>query len=85
MPKLTYSEAAKEVGRARRTIRHWRAQGMPMFWDIRHGQRVRVVDLTVLRRWSRERLKNNPIVQQRIRAEIRREEAAQSATRRDFR
>ena len=56
-----------------------------MFWDIRHGQRVRVVDLTVLRRWSRERLKNNPIVQQRIRAEIRREEAAQSATRRDFR
>lgn len=79
---LTYREAAKRVHRSRRTIRHWRLQGMPMSWDVRDGQRVRVVELRVLLSWWRQRLKNDPIVQQRIRAEKRREVDAQSATRR---
>ncbi|ONI65643.1 hypothetical protein CSIV_05025 [Microbacterium sp. CSI-V] len=76
MPLLTYREAAKRVHRSRRTIRHWRMQGMPMMWALRDGQRVRVVELRVLLSWWRQKLKNDPIVQQRIRAEKRREEAA---------
>lgn len=82
MKQLTYREAAKRVGRSRRTIRYWRLQGMPMGWAVRNGQRVRVVEQTVLLKWWRQRLKNDPIVQQRIRAEKAREVAAQSATRR---
>ncbi|WP_238592333.1 hypothetical protein [Microbacterium sp. CSI-V] len=49
---------------------------MPMMWALRDGQRVRVVELRVLLSWWRQKLKNDPIVQQRIRAEKRREEAA---------
>lgn len=72
MPQqLTYREAAKRVGRSRRTIRHWRLQGMPMDWDVRGGQRVRVVELSVLLRWWRQRLKNDPIHQQRLRVQKR--------------
>lgn len=77
MPQqLTYREAAKRVGRSRRTIRHWRLQGMPMDWDVRGGQKVRVVELSVLLRWWRQRLKNDPIHQQRLRAQKRQQHTA---------
>ena len=81
MPTLTYREAAKRVGRARRTIRHWRLNGMEMTWEIRNGQSVRVVELRVLLAWWRQRLKNDPINQQRIRALKAAEEAAGGSTR----
>lgn len=68
MPTLTYREAAKRVHRSRRTIRHWRTSGMPMGWETRNGQKVRVVDEHTLLAWWRQRMKNDPIRQQRIRA-----------------
>ncbi len=56
MPKLlTYREAAKSIGRTTRAIRYMRQDGMPMGWDIRHGQRVRVVDEQILlKHWPSE-------------------------------
>lgn len=68
MATLTYREAAKRVRRSRRTIRHWRHSGMRMGWEIRDGQRVRVVELDVLLAWWRQRLKNDPVHQQRLRS-----------------
>ena len=82
MPTLTYREAAKRVGRSRRAIQYWRARGMPMAWETRNGQRVRVVELKVLQAWYRQRLKNDPVRQQRIRAQIAAEMEAQGQTRR---
>lgn len=76
MPTLTYREAAARVHRSRRTIRHWRLQGMRMGWEIRDGQRVRVVETKTLLAWWRQRLKNDPVHQQRIRAKKAAEEAA---------
>lgn len=80
---LTYREASKLVGRSRRTLRHWRLNGLPMTWGTRNGQTVRLVEITALRKYARERLRNDPIVQQRIRAEIARERGAQGPTRRE--
>ncbi|AXA95446.1 hypothetical protein [Microbacterium sp. PM5] len=74
---LTYREAAKKIGRTKRCIEYWRARGMVMDWAIRDGQRVRVVQLGVLRAWWRERMKNDPTQPYRIRREIARQEAAQ--------
>lgn len=68
MPQLTYREAAKRVGRTRRAIRYWRQAGMPMSWEIREGQHVRVVDEDTLLTWYRQRLNNNPAHQYRLRA-----------------
>lgn len=82
MKQLTYREAAKRVGRTPRAIRYWRQAGMPMGWAIRNGQRVRVVEISVLLKWWRQRLRNDPIVQQRIRVEKARQAGAQDATRR---
>ncbi|WP_194385351.1 hypothetical protein [Microbacterium luteum] len=70
MPTLTYREAAKRVGRSRRAIQYWRARGMPMEWETRNGQRVRVVEQRTLLAWWRQRLKNDPVHQQRLRAQI---------------
>jgi hypothetical protein len=70
MTMLTYREAAKLVRRSRRTIRHWKLQGMRMEWDRRDGQRVRVVDEAVLIAWWHERMDNDPVWQNRIRAKI---------------
>ncbi|TLF33247.1 hypothetical protein [Microbacterium sp. 5K110] len=84
MPLLTYRQAAKKTGRSMNTIRHWRRQGLPMGWEVRNGQNVRVVDERVLMKWWRERLKNWPPHQYRLRALKRAEEAAQDATRRVF-
>lgn len=64
---LTYREAAARVGRKTRAIRYWRARGMPMEWATREGQRVRVVDETVLLAWWRQRLANWPPHQYRMR------------------
>ena len=36
-------EAAKRVNRSTRAIRRWRLHGMPMGWEVRDGQRVRVL------------------------------------------
>ncbi|MFT4281192.1 hypothetical protein [Microbacterium sp.] len=82
MSMLTYREAARRVGRKPRAIRYWRARGMPMQWEVREGQKVRVVEEDVLLAWWRERLKNDPAHQYRLRAIRRAEEAAQDATRR---
>ena len=57
---LSYREAAKRVRRKPRTIRYWRQRGMPMSWDTRNGQQVRVVELQTLLAWWRERLTNDP-------------------------
>lgn len=77
MSNLTYREAADRVGRSRRTIRHWRHSGMRMGWEVRDGQRVRVVELDVLLAWWRQRLKNDPVHQQRLRAKRAADAAAQ--------
>ncbi|WP_137843842.1 hypothetical protein [Microbacterium sp. 2FI] len=77
MTKLTYRQAAALVGRSPRTIRYWRLRGMPMGWETRDGQNVRVVEKTVLQAWFRQRLRNDPVHQQRLRAQIAREAAAQ--------
>ena len=83
MPSLTYREAAKRVGRSRRTIRHWRLNGMRMGWEIRDGQRVRVVDETVLLAWWRERLRNWPAHQYRLRAQTAQQQTPHDTTRRE--
>lgn len=77
MPTLTYREAATRVKRSRRTVRRWHLNGMRMGWETRDGQRVRVVELTVLLAWWRQRLKNDPVHQQRLRAKRAAEAAAQ--------
>ncbi|WP_431795657.1 hypothetical protein [Microbacterium enclense] len=64
----TYKTAAKRVGRAERTIRHWRLQGMPMGWQTIDGQRTRVVREDILLRHFRLHLAQSPIHQQRMRA-----------------
>lgn len=68
--KLTYREAAARVRRSMRAIRYWRQNGMEMGWDIRDGQRVRVVDEDVLLAWWRDRLKNDPAHRWRMRRRL---------------
>lgn len=67
MATLTYREAARLVRRSTRTIKRWRLNGMPMGWEDRNGQRMRVVDQDVLQAWFRERLDNWPTHQWRMR------------------
>jgi hypothetical protein len=55
---------------------------MPMGWEIRDGQRVRVVEEKILLAWWRQRLQNWPTHQYRLRALQASEAAAQDATRR---
>ncbi len=81
MPMLTYREAAKRVGRSRRAIRYWRQDGMPMQWETRDGQRVRVVDENVLLAFWRQRLQNDPAHQYRLRRLLAAQAAARDATR----
>lgn len=40
---------------------------MPMLWEVRDGQRVRVVREDILLAWWRERLKSDPAHQYRLR------------------
>ncbi|ALJ20389.1 hypothetical protein AOA12_10900 [Microbacterium sp. No. 7] len=80
---LSYREAAHRVHRSRRTIGRWRKNGMPMSWDTRDGQRVRVVDEAVLLAWWRQRLRNDPAHRYRLRALRARETGAHGPTRRD--
>lgn len=65
---LTYREAAQRVGRAIRTIKRWKREGMPMSWDTR-GRRI--VEEHVLLAEYRRRLLADPIHQQKIRATTR--------------
>lgn len=71
MTLLTYREAATRVRRSRRTIRYWKLQDMRMGWERRDGQLVRVVEEDVLLAWWRDRMDNDPVWQNRIRAKIR--------------
>lgn len=64
---LTYRQAASRVHRSVRAIRYWRQRGMPMGWEIRDGQKVRVVEESVLLAWWRDRLAAWPPHQYRLR------------------
>jgi transposase len=70
MTMLSYREAATRVRRSRRTIRYWKLQGMRMGWEVRNGQMVRVVDEDTLIAWWQQRMDNDPVWQNRIRAKI---------------
>lgn len=78
MTMLSYREAAIRVRRSRRTIRYWKLQGMRMGWERRDGQLVRVVDEDVLIAWWVQRMDNDPVWQNRIRAKIREQASAPS-------
>lgn len=67
MATLTYREAARTVRRSVFTIKRWRRSGMPMSWEQRDGQRVRVVDEDVLFATLRDRLDAWPSHQYRLR------------------
>lgn len=67
MNLLTYRQAAARVGRSPRAIRYWRQNGMPMDWATRDGQKVRVVEESVLLGWWRDRLRNDPANKWRMR------------------
>lgn len=71
MTTLTYREAAKRVQRSIRTINRWRRGGMPMGFEHRDGQRVRVVEEQILLAWWRERLNSWPTHQYRMRKLMR--------------
>lgn len=73
---LTYREAAAKTRRSIRTINRWRRGGMPMGWETRDGQRVRVVEEAVLLKWWRERLESWPPHQQTLRVRLRLEAEA---------
>jgi len=67
MTKLTYREAAVRTKRSIRTINRWRRGGMPMEWEMRGDQRVRVVREDILLQWWRDRLTAWPTHQYRLR------------------
>ncbi|WP_279367376.1 hypothetical protein [Microbacterium testaceum] len=67
MATLSYREAARTVRRSVRTIKRWRSAGMTMTWEIRQGQRVRVVDEDLLFATLRDRLDADPVHQYRLR------------------
>lgn len=83
MTQLTYREAARRVHRSMRAIRRWRFNGMPMSWDIRDGQRCRVVEERALLAWWRQTLRNDPVHQQRLRTLQAADTVAHGATRPD--
>ena len=70
MPALTYRQAAALVKRSPRTINRWRTQGMPMGWETRDGQQVRVVEQEVLQAWFRARLAAWPTHRWRMRKKL---------------
>lgn len=67
MSELTYRQAARRVHRSVKTIKRWRRNGLRMGWGMFEGQRCRVVDEEVLLAWWRDRLRNDPVHQQRLR------------------
>lgn len=64
---LTYREAAKVTRRSVLTIKRWRRNGMPMGWQVREGQRHRVVEEATLKAWWRDRMAADPVWQARLR------------------
>ena len=71
---LTYREAARRVQRSVRTIKRWRKNGMPMRLN---DEGMREVELEVLKKWWRERMKAWPPHQYRMRR-LRQENADQA-------
>jgi phage terminase Nu1 subunit (DNA packaging protein) len=71
----TYREAADRVERSVRTINRWRRSGMPMSWEIRDGQRVRVVAEDTLLKWYRSRLAAWPPHRYRMRRIVNADDA----------
>ena len=67
---LDYQQAARRVGRTKRTIRGWKQHGMPTI--LRDGKRY--VDEEVLLTWWRARLQAWPAHAYRMRALRRRYE-----------
>lgn len=65
--QLSYREAAKKVHRSVLTIKRWRRNGMPMSWERRNGQNMRVVEKDTLLAWWRQRLTADPIHQAKMR------------------
>ena len=66
-PFLTYRQAAAKVGRSVLTIKRWRRRGqLEMGWEVRDGQRVRVVREDILLACWRERMKSDPVHQKRL-------------------
>ncbi len=61
---LTRREAAKTVGRSVRTIKRWKAQGMPT--TRRHDGAV-LVEETILKAWLRQKTLQNPVHKWRLR------------------
>lgn len=70
MTMLGYREAARRVRRSVLTIKRWRRHGMPMGWERRSGQDVRVVREDVLLAWWRARMSADPVYQQKVRARL---------------
>lgn len=64
---LSYREAAKLTGKSIVSIKRWRRNGMPMGWEIREGQRYRVVRKAILQKWWRERMTADPVWQNKLR------------------
>jgi len=60
----TYTTAASRVRRSRRTIRHWKHQGLPTQLD-NTGRRIIREDHLLA--WWRDRMTNDPIHQQKLR------------------
>lgn len=64
---FSYREAARATRRSVMTIKRWRRHGLPMGWETREGQRVRVVREDVLKAWWRERMTHDPVWQNKMR------------------
>lgn len=57
--QLTYRQAVKVARIGLSTVQRWRREGMPMGTDER-GRRT--VDIDVLFRWKRDKLRANPVL-----------------------
>ncbi|GGM41942.1 hypothetical protein GCM10010489_11200 [Microbacterium saperdae] len=73
---LSYRESAKFLGKSVVTIKRWRRNGMPMLWEVRDGQRYRVVEKQVLQAWWRQRLAADPVWRHVLRRRIAEREDA---------
>lgn len=67
---LSYREAGALVKRSPRTIRYWKSQGMRTELIERDGQKIRVVEKTILQAWFRDRLMNWPTHRWRLRKKL---------------
>lgn len=77
---LSYREAARLTHKSVISIKRWRRNGMPMGWEIRDGQRYRVVEKKILQKWWRERMAADPVWQAKLRKQ---RNSTEDATRRE--